>query len=111
VRPFRGEWGIWSPGGRPSGGGLFTFGHAERTLFICGSEQSLAAAVVSRGTTCVPQKKTRRAGHDAAGKLGVSVKKRGEPTTDSLVRLKRPPLSRIVEVPLVRQSHGASSLV
>jgi hypothetical protein len=79
--------------------------------FICGSEQSLAAAVVSRGTTCVPQKKTRRAGHDAAGKLGVSVKKRGEPTTDSLVRLKRPPLSRIVEVPLVRQSHGASSLV
>jgi hypothetical protein len=48
----------------------------------------LPAAVVCRGTTCVPQKKTRRAGHDAAGKLGVSVKKRGEPTTDSLVRLK-----------------------
>jgi hypothetical protein len=35
---------------RPSsGGGLFTFGHAERTLFICGSEQSLAAALVCRG--------------------------------------------------------------
>jgi hypothetical protein len=33
---------------RPSsGGGLFTFGHTERTLFICGSERSLAAALVS----------------------------------------------------------------
>ena len=31
-----------------SEGGLFTFGHAERTLFICGSERWLAAALVRR---------------------------------------------------------------
>jgi hypothetical protein len=59
-----------------------------RFLVDAANRTPLPAAVVCRGTTCVPQKKTRRAGHDVAGKLGVSVMKRGEPTTDSLVRLK-----------------------
>jgi hypothetical protein len=53
---------------RPSsGGGLFTFGHAER--FICGSEQSLAAALVCRGICRSTESEFRDRRHITNGQI------------------------------------------